>query len=359
MPQVKNARVLFSSIPEGYPIPGETTVYDTTQTIDLETVPLNGGISLKTLVLSIDPYFRVIMQNVEHPAAFKIGAPLSGFGIAVVLRSENPSVTAGQHVYGFNIAHQDTWSFPNWAAANHGEAPEPAMVGVLALLACQVCTIAFILFWMLLRLLCEGQTAYIGWKEFANAKAGEIAFVSAGAGECRRLVSLVIFVLPTTFRSMHHRMVIQLAKQAGLKVIASAGSEEKTTDTRGVLAKEGPIDIYWDNVGGDILDAALEFAAPHGRFLLCGAISGYNTVTKLHLINANALHVHGIVMAHLPVMQYLPEFYATIPGKLANGELKYAEEVTRGLDKVGEVILAVQRGTNKAKAIVLVAEESE
>jgi NADPH-dependent curcumin reductase CurA len=58
-------------------------------------------------------------------------------------------------------------------------------------------------------------------------------------------------------------------------------------------------------------------------------------------------------------MQYLPEFYATIPGKLASGEIKYAEEVTRGLDKVGEVILAVQRGTNKAKAIVLVAEEGE
>jgi NADPH-dependent curcumin reductase CurA len=56
-------------LPAGYPIPGETTVYDTTQTIDLETVPLNGGILLKTLVLSIDPYFRVIMQNVEHPVS--------------------------------------------------------------------------------------------------------------------------------------------------------------------------------------------------------------------------------------------------------------------------------------------------
>ncbi|KAJ7823543.1 hypothetical protein B0H13DRAFT_2257257 [Mycena leptocephala] len=343
MPQVKNARVLFSSIPEGYPIPGETTVYDTTQTIDLETVPLNGGILLKTLVLSIDPYFRVIMQNVEHPAAFKIGAPLSGFGIAVVLRSENPSVTAGQHVYGFNIAHQEYVVIPQLGGLQimekHPNLPWSAYLGAAGM---------------------PGQTAYIGWKEFANAKAGEIAFVSAGAGAVGS-------------------MVIQLAKQAGLKVIASAGSEEKvkfmksmgadvafnykTTDTRGVLAKEGPIDIYWDNVGGDILDAALEFAAPHGRFLLCGAISGYNTghqsPKNFHLINANALHVHGIVMAHLPVMQYLPEFYATIPGKLANGELKYAEEVTRGLDKVGEVILAVQRGTNKAKAIVLVAEESE
>jgi NADPH-dependent curcumin reductase CurA len=57
-------------------------------------------------------------------------------------------------------------------------------------------------------------------------------------------------------------------------------------------------------------------------------------------------------------MKYLPEFYATIPEKLASGEIKYTEEVTRGLDKVGEVILAVQKGMNKAKAVVLVAEES-
>ncbi|KAJ6571121.1 hypothetical protein B0H19DRAFT_909487, partial [Mycena capillaripes] len=87
-------------------------------------------------------------------------------------------------------------------------------------------------------------------------------------------------------------MVIQLARQAGVKVIASAGSDKKvallkfigadvafnykSTETREVLNKEGPIDIYWDNVGGDVLDAALEFAAPHGRILLCGSISEYN-----------------------------------------------------------------------------------
>ncbi|KAJ7904028.1 hypothetical protein B0H13DRAFT_2233926 [Mycena leptocephala] len=309
-------------------MPGETTVYDTTQNIDLETVSLNGGILLKTLVLSIDPYFRIIMQNSRLPPGSGSSRSLSGFGIAVVLRSESPSVTAGQHIYGVNTAHQEYAIIPELGGLQIME-KHPNL---------------------------PWSTAYIGWKEFANEKAGEVALVSAGAGE----------------------MVIQLAKQAGLKVIASAGSEEKlqfiksmgadvvfnykTTATREVLAKEGPIDIYWDNVGGDILDAALEFAAPHGRFLLCGAISGYNTGNQspknFHLINAKALHVHGVAMAHLPLMKYLPEFYATIPEKLASGEIKYTEEVTRGLDKVGEVILAVQKGMNKAKAVVLVAEES-
>ncbi|KAJ7820955.1 hypothetical protein B0H13DRAFT_1660687 [Mycena leptocephala] len=229
----------------GYPVPGETTVYDTTQNIDLETVSLNGGILLKTLVLSIDPYFRIIMQNSRLPVSPSQTQPgsgsshsLSGFGIAVMLRSESPSVTAGQHVYGVNTAHQEYAIIPELGGLQimekHPNLPWSVYLGAAGM---------------------PGQTAYIGWKEFANAKAGEVAFVSAGAGE----------------------MVIQLAKQAGLKVIASAGSEEKvqfmksmgagvvfnykTTATREVLAKEGPIDIYWDNVGGDILDAELSWSS--------------------------------------------------------------------------------------------------
>jgi len=62
-------------------------------------------------------------------------------------------------------------------------------------------------------------------------------------------------------------------------------------------------------------------------------------------------------MAHLPLAKYLPEFYTTIPAKLVSGEIKYAEERTHGLDKMGDVILAVQKGTSKAKAVVVVAEE--
>ncbi|KAJ7731628.1 hypothetical protein B0H16DRAFT_1427404 [Mycena metata] len=339
MAPIRNARVLFNSVPKGFPVPGETTVYDTTQTIDLDTVPLNGGFLIKTLVLSVDPYFRVAMVPVSSSGIY---CRIAGFGVAVVVCSEAPGVEVGKHVYGHTILHQEYTVVHGLGALQlmerHPNLPWSVYLGAAGM---------------------PGQTAYMGWKEYSSAKAGEVVFVTAGAGSVGS-------------------MVIQLAKKDGLKVITSAGSKEKveflrslgadvvfnykTNDTRMVLKKEGPIDIYWDNVGGDILEAALENAAVHARFLQCGSISGYNSAqesSKVFLLVCLSitLHVHGVIMAHLPLMKYLPEFYATIPAQLASGELKYPEEVTRGLDKVGDVILSVQKGTNKAKAVVLVAEE--
>jgi NADPH-dependent curcumin reductase CurA len=74
------------------------------------------------------------------------------------------------------------------------------------------------------------------------------------------------------------------------------------------------------------------------------------------MVVGKSLHIHGILVFRLE-SKYNAEFYATIPPKLASGEIKYSEEVTRGLDKVGDIILAVQTGANKAKAVVIVAEE--
>ncbi|KAJ7676980.1 hypothetical protein DFH06DRAFT_1428958 [Mycena polygramma] len=345
MAPIQNARVLFNSVPTGYPVPGETTVYDTTHSIDLDTVPLNGGFLIKTLVLSVDPYFRGRMRAPEKKASsyvgpFILGEPLVGFGIAVVLRSETPGVEVGKYVYGHTLLHEEYSVLPELALLQilekHPQLPLTAYVGAAGM---------------------PGQTASMGWKEYSDAKPGEVAFVTSGA-------------------SAVGSMVIQLAKQAGLKVIASAGSEEKlefmkslgadtvfnykTTDTRAVLANEGPIDVFWDNVGGPVADAAIEFAAPNARLLECGSISGYNTghqgIKNFHLIGPKSLHLHGIFVGAL-MPKYLAEFYATIPSQLASGKLKYSEEITKGLDKVGDVILAVQKGENKAKAVVVVAED--
>ncbi|KAJ7456098.1 hypothetical protein FB451DRAFT_1564710 [Mycena latifolia] len=342
MAPIQNARVLFNSVPADYPIPGETTVYDTTQTIDLATVPLNGGFLIKTLVLAVDPYFRGMMrlpEEASYVSAFTIGAPLVGYGIGVVLRSETPAVAVGKYIYG-TIPHQEYSVIPTLDGMHiiekHPTLPWTAYVGAAGM---------------------PGKTAYMGWTAFADAKPGEVAFITTGAGAVGS-------------------MVVQLAKQAGMKVISSAGSEDKvqflkdigadvafnykTTDTRAVLEKEGPIDLYWDNVGGDILDAALQYANVHARFLECGQISGYNTrpqgIKNIGLVVGKSLHMHGILVLRLEGT-YDAEFYATIPPQLASGALKYAEDVTRGLDKVGDVILAVQKGTNKAKAVVVVADE--
>ncbi|KAJ6458192.1 alcohol dehydrogenase [Mycena sanguinolenta] len=321
MAPMVNGRVLFAKVPK------ETTVHDTTRTIDLDFVLLNGGFLVKTLVISVDPYLRARMQRPEERSympPFTLGEPIANYGVGVVLRSENPEVAVGKYVYG-PIPVQEYSVFPNSQGLTFLEKnprlPWTVFVGAAGM---------------------PGQTAYYGWKEFSRAQKGETTFVTTGAG---------------TFLN---RMVVQLAKRDGLKVIASAGSDEKvkfmkrigadvafnykTTNTREVLEREGPIDVFWDNVGGEILEAALDNANIRGRFIECGMISGYNTgyhgIKNLPRLIAKSLVMSGIFVSHHH-----------------HKYLKYYEDVSRGLETVGEAILRVQKGTNEGKAVVLVAEE--
>ncbi|EPQ52506.1 NAD P-binding protein [Gloeophyllum trabeum ATCC 11539] len=343
MAPVRNGRHLFNEVPTGYPVPGKTTVYDGSQTIDPDTVPLNGGFLLKTLVLSIDPYMRGKMRDPKvesYSPPFLIGKPLENFGVGVVIRSENPAVKAGDHLYGifpFQEYFVETDPKKYRVLENKEKLPWSVYVGAAGM---------------------PGQTAYYAWKEYSAAKKGETVFVTAGAGPVGSFV-------------------IQLAKLDGLKVIASAGSEDKvefikklgadvafnykTTNTREVLKKEGGIDIYWDNVGGETLEAALDAAHPEARFIECGMISAYNAtepygVKNLMLVVAKQISMYGFLVFRLG-QKYEEEFYRVIPAKLASGELKYSEDVTKGLEDVGEAILSVQKGTNKGKKVILVAEE--
>ncbi|KAJ6611738.1 hypothetical protein B0H10DRAFT_2055489 [Mycena sp. CBHHK59/15] len=324
MPSVTNGRVLFNAVPQGYPVPGETTVYDTTATIDLDNIPLNGGFLIKTLVLSVDPYMRGRMRAPEvksYSPPFTLGQPLAGGGIGVVLRSELTGVEKGDHVRGV-LVHQEYTVAPSLAGLEvferHPNLPWSVYIGAAGM---------------------PGETAYMAWREYSGAKKGEVVFVSAGGGELHPLPIIVI----------------QIAKQDGLKVIASAGSDEKvkfmkeigadvvfnykTTDTREILEKEGPIDIYWDNVGGSTLDAAMEFAANHSRFIV-RYNSGYQPMKNPGLIFSKSMHIHGFIVGNLRA-KYTAEFHR-------EGEIKYTEDISRGLDKVGDVILA---------AVVIVADD--
>ncbi|KAG6883698.1 hypothetical protein C0992_008099, partial [Termitomyces sp. T32_za158] len=227
MAPTTNARIIFNSVPTGYPVPGKTTVYDTSKTIDIEDAPLAGGFVLKTLVLSVDPYLRGRMRdpndNSDAPP-FMLGEPLVSHGVGVVVRSENAKVKVGSHVYGV-IAHQEYSVFKDLESQgltvieNKEMLPWSVYVGAAGM---------------------PGQTAYYAWKEYSRAKKGEIVFVTTGGGSVGSFV-------------------IQLAKLDGLKVIASAGSDEKvafmksigadvafnykTTSTTQVLEREGPIDV--------------------------------------------------------------------------------------------------------------------
>ncbi|KAH7913966.1 alcohol dehydrogenase [Hygrophoropsis aurantiaca] len=347
MSPVKNGRYIFNEIPTDYPIPGKTTLYDGSPTIDLDNVPLNGGFLLKTLVLSIDPYMRGRMRDASIPSyvpAFDLGKPLVNFGVGRVLRSDNSAFKAGDHLYGYfpfeeYSVQQDAKSYQ--IIENKENLPWSVYVGAAGM---------------------PGQTAFAAWKKYAHAKKGEVAFITTGAGAVGSLV-------------------VQLAKRDGLKVIASAGSEEKvefmksigvdvafnykTTSTVEVLKENGPLNVYWDNVGGATLDAALDAAVPAGaRFIAsnseCGMISGYNTqqqpISNIFSVVTKSISMNGfIVFGIFP--EFADEFYRDIPKWIASGEIKYQEDLTKGLEHTGEAILAVQKGTNHGKSVIVVAEQ--
>ncbi|KAG6906596.1 hypothetical protein DXG01_012999 [Tephrocybe rancida] len=337
MAPIKNARTIFNSIPAGFLEPGKTTVYDDSKTIDIEDVAPNGGYIVKTLVLSIDPYMRGRMRSADIES-------LTGYGVGVVVRSENVEVKKGDHVYGM-LSHEEYSIHQSLKGEglvvifNEHNLPWSAYVGVTGM---------------------PGKTVYMAWKEYSHAKKGENAFISAGGGPVGSFV-------------------IQLAKLDGLKVIASAGSNEKlkfmksigadiafnykTTKTADVLSREGLVDVlvglsislirkltltrYWDNVGGETLDAALVAASNGARFIECGMISGYNNggtpVNNMMMVVAKSITMSGFIVFRIE-HKYQDEFYAKVPAMVASGELKYTEEVTNGLDKVGDAILAVQKG---------------
>ncbi|KAF4616129.1 hypothetical protein D9613_011261 [Agrocybe pediades] len=345
MPEVTNGRVLFKSIPEGYPVPGENIVYDTSEKIDLDNVPLNGGILLKTLEVSVDPYMRGRMRDASiesYVDAFELNESITGFGVAVIVRSESSEVKEGDYVSGM-IQYQNYSIVKDLKSTNlskfvHSEKlPLSTYIGVLGM---------------------PGKTAFMAWKEYSKSKKGETAFVSTGAGPVGSLV-------------------IQLAKMDGLKVIGSAGSADKVQfmkecgadvafnykeeNVADVLKREGPIDIYWDNVGGETLEAALDASRLNGRFIECGMISEYNSkegapIRNLYQTIAKSLSIHGFIQWRLEA-KHNEDFYKTIPPLVANGTIKHQEQVFHGLDKVGDVILAVQKGENTAKAVVHVADE--
>ncbi|KAJ7615891.1 hypothetical protein FB45DRAFT_757603 [Roridomyces roridus] len=134
----------------------------------------------------------------------------------------------------------------------------------------------------------------------------------------------------------------------------------KTSDTREVLGCEGPVDIYWDNVGDDTLDATLEYAAINARFLECGLISNLNASGAQSLdpllVLSKSISLQGIASFRI-IPKHEAAFYARVPEKLAKGEIQYREDVRRGIESVEEMLEAVQKGTNEGKAVVVVVAE--
>ncbi|KIJ52621.1 hypothetical protein M422DRAFT_243405 [Sphaerobolus stellatus SS14] len=346
MPTASNPRILMNKYcNDGYPIPGETIIYDTTQEIDLDKAPLNGQVLIKVCYLNIHPYQRKKMRdgppgNIGYPGSYILGKPLTNFGVGVIIRSQNPQFKVGDHVCGA-LDFQAYMIHSNNPPLN--VLPKVDNLPLSAYLGNYV----------------KGQTAYFGWKEYSKAKKGETLFVSSAAGPVGSII-------------------IQIAISQGLKVVASAGSDEKveyvkelgvdvafnykTQDTRAVLETLGSgIDIYWDNIGGKTLEAALDFMNNHGRIIACGYISEQNTnehygIKNFHSFFPRRLSMHGFLVSDYWDHR-LAEFYTEFPPKVVKGEIQYTEVKYEGLEKTGQAFLDNLKGGNKGTTLIVVANE--
>ena len=302
--------------------------------VDLPPVE-DGMVRVENKWLSVDPYMRGRMSDVKsYVPPFQIGAPMEGGAIGKVVESRSPD-----HQVGDTVFHMLGWreAAVAPAAAFHKMPPlgvsDEQWLGNLGL---------------------TGATAYFGLLRVAEAKEGDIVFVSAAAGAVGSAV-------------------VQIAKARGMTVIGSAGGAEKCDWVRSLGAdavidyKAGPlvpalaaaapkgIDVYFDNVGGDHLDAAFAVARNNARFAICGMIEGYNAgpPPSFHYIMrviAARIMLKGFI--YTDYMAEMPDFYRDMGGWIASGKVQSRETVRDGIEATPEAFLDLFSGGNTGKMLV-------
>ena len=295
----------------------------------------DGMVRVRNQFLSVDPYMRGRMNDVKsYVPPFQIDAPMDGGAVGEVLESRDPAFAAGD-----KVLHMAGWR-------------DEAVVEGKALNKLPDLGVEPRLFLGNLGL--TGGTAYFGLLDAAQAKAGDIVFVSAAAGAVGSAV-------------------VQIAKAMRMTVIGAAGGADKCDFVRSLgaddvidyktgslvkqLAAAAPmgIDVYFDNVGGDHLDAALALARPNARFAMCGMIDGYNSGEPASLryimrIIAMRIRLQGFI--YTDYLGRLGDFYNDMGAMIASGQVKPRDTVIEGLEKTPEAFLGLFTGANTGKMLV-------
>ena len=332
-----NREIHLVARPEG--LPGPTDFKLVEQSIP---EPGTGELLVRNIYMSVDPYMRSRMRDVKsYVPAFRIGEALSGGSVGQVVESNHRDYQTGDFVSGFEGWRQ------YYATDGSGQlkvdpdvAPLSTYLGVLGM---------------------PGITAYVGLLNIGKPKEGETLFVSAAAGAVGSLVG-------------------QLGKIKGCRVIGSAGSPEKVelltgelgfdaafnykgADLHKELAESCPdgIDVYFENVGGPMLEAVLGHMNQHGRIPVCGMIAHYNdeeaTPGPRNLFSAitKRLLMQGFICTDH--YDRLGDFTRDVGGWLREGKVKYRETIVEGIDHAAEAFIGLLRGENIGKMLVQVGDD--
>ncbi|KAG0340022.1 hypothetical protein BG004_006580 [Podila humilis] len=340
---VQNKCVIFLKHPTEFPVVGE---HFEVQTRELNVTLAAGDVLLRNLVISLDPYMRGRMRNTDksYVAGFQIGKVLEGSGVSEVIESKNDAFPVGTIVTGF----------VGWEQYSH----IPGAKGLRALPNARTFPLPLSSFVGALGM--PGMTAYSSLKIIGQPKAGETIFISAASGAVGQLVG-------------------QIAKHQGLRVIGSAGSDDKVEflkkelkfdaafnykkgsilENLRTLAPEG-IDIYYENVGGETLEAALEVMNTHGRVVACGMISQYNTQTPYGVRNLMHVVSKRITIRGFIVNDFEAEcgadFARDVGSWLVKGEMIYKEDVAVGIESAPAAFIGMLQGKNFGKQVVKIAD---
>jgi NADPH-dependent curcumin reductase CurA len=326
-------QIVLASRPTGWPTAANFALTEADQS-DLA----DGQIRVRNLFMSVDPYMRGRMNDAEsYVPPFRLGKPLEGGAIGTVIESRSPELTAGDlvlHMLGWRDEAVLPARQARKIAVAAGLSPS-AYLGVLGM---------------------PTLTAYVGLLDIASLQADDTVFVSGAAGAVGSMAG-------------------QIAKLKGAaRVIGSAGGDEKVRWLREIgfdaafnyragsvveqLREAAPagIDVYFDNVGADHLDAALVILNNHGRVAMSGAIAYYNATeppvgpSNLGLVITKRLTLRGFIVTD---HQYrMPDMIADVSAWLRDGKLSHAETVVDGLEHAPEAFIDLLRGANTGKMIV-------
>ncbi|XP_034686109.1 2-alkenal reductase (NADP(+)-dependent)-like [Vitis riparia] len=342
--EVSNKQVVLRDYVSGYL--KESDMCMATATITLNVPEGNSkAVLVKNLYLSCDPYIRGQTKSIQGGYAdeyFKPGSPIVGYGVAKVLDSGHPDFKKDDLVWGFTGWEEYSLitATESLFKIHHTDVPLSYYTGLLSM---------------------PGMTAYTGFYEVCAPKKGEYVFVSSAFGAVGQLVG-------------------QLAKLLGCYVVGSAGSKEKVDllktkfgfdeafnykeekDYDACLKRYFPegIDIYFDSVGGKMLDAALLNMRLHGRIAACGMISQYEFdqpegVHNLFNIITKRVRVEGFMV--FDYYHLYPKFLDTMIPYIKEGKIVYEEDITEGLESLPSALVRLFSGKNAGKAVVVVARE--
>jgi NADPH-dependent curcumin reductase CurA len=329
--------IRLASRPKGEPQPSDFELAET-EVAD----PADGQLIVRNTFMSVDPYMRGRMSDAKSYAApYNLGEVMHGGAVGEVVAANADGFAPGD-----TVLHQLGWREYATVDAKDARKVDAARLSASVYLGALGMT---------------GLTAYVGLLDVAALKDGDIVFVSGAAGAVGSVAG-------------------QIAKLKGHTVIGSAGSPEKVRHLKEELGfdaafdyHDGPvhkllreaapegIDVYFDNVGGEHLEAALGSARPFGRTAVCGSISTYNATEPVpgprnlgNLVVSKRLSIRGFLV--LDHFERFPAFAKEVGAWVASGELKFRETVVDGgIEAAPQAFIDMMRGANTGKMVVRLA----